>query len=303
VPETPVITKDDVTVAAGIFTTQLDFGPAAFDAGARWIEVSVKPGTGGSYVTLSPRQPVTPVPQAIYAREAGGLAVPATSEGNSDDNALLDLNQQGADSVLVAARGFAGDEVAAAVRAANAGGGAAIEGTSTFVSGIGVHGVASGSTGIGGLFSGKTGVKASALDAGSVALEVEGALRSTGANKFAFVHTVSAANSFDNVTWLSGTPADGNPDAVVVVSQVVSGAAIPQVTPTPTATGTPVATPTSAPGPGVGLSAPPVAVTYIPAEGVQGAPNGAKGKWAIVRTDSNTPIPVGTKFNVIVVKQ
>lgn len=64
-----------VTATQGLFTVQLDFGPAAFDGNARWLEVSARPsGSSGSFEVLSPRQPITAVPYAIRALTASGDA-------------------------------------------------------------------------------------------------------------------------------------------------------------------------------------------------------------------------------------
>ena len=50
-------TINDLTVTAGIFTTTLDFGAAAFPGADRWLEISVRAGAStGSYTTLTPRQ-------------------------------------------------------------------------------------------------------------------------------------------------------------------------------------------------------------------------------------------------------
>jgi len=61
----------DATVIDGLFTLQLDFGPAAFTGQARWLEIGVRPGeSGGAYEILSPRQPISAVPYALYAASA-----------------------------------------------------------------------------------------------------------------------------------------------------------------------------------------------------------------------------------------
>lgn len=68
------IALSGVTVSNGLFTATLDFGPYVFGFGreARWLEVRVyKDGPG--WVTLTPRQPVTPTPFALHA--ANGLDV------------------------------------------------------------------------------------------------------------------------------------------------------------------------------------------------------------------------------------
>lgn len=59
-------TKAAVNVSNGLFTVLLDFGGAAFNGEARWLEVSVRsPAGNGSYTTLSPRQALTPAPYAL----------------------------------------------------------------------------------------------------------------------------------------------------------------------------------------------------------------------------------------------
>jgi PBP1b-binding outer membrane lipoprotein LpoB len=60
------------TVQNGSFSTQLDFGAAAFPAGAdRWLEISVRAnGSGDSYRVLSPRQQVSSVPFAVRSLTA-----------------------------------------------------------------------------------------------------------------------------------------------------------------------------------------------------------------------------------------
>lgn len=75
----PVVTRDDVAVTDGLFTVTLDFGASAFTGSARWLEIGVRPGaSAGGFTTLSPRQELTPSPNALYSRAAGT----ATSAGN-----------------------------------------------------------------------------------------------------------------------------------------------------------------------------------------------------------------------------
>ncbi len=74
-------TKAGVQVTNGLFNVQLDFGRNAFQGEARWLQVAVRcPAGSGSYTTLTPRQPVTSVPYAMYALSApwnGLTGVPA----------------------------------------------------------------------------------------------------------------------------------------------------------------------------------------------------------------------------------
>ncbi len=78
-----------LTVENGLFATPLDFGPTAFVGESRFLSISVRCPTGsGQYVALSPRQAITPAPQAIYASNSpwSGLTnVPAGFADGTDD--------------------------------------------------------------------------------------------------------------------------------------------------------------------------------------------------------------------------
>ena len=90
------LTLEDVAVSNGIFTVELDFGAAAFDGQARWLEVGVRPGAStGIYSILSPRHPLTAVPQALYATKApwsGLQSVPAGFADGVDNDVLGGLS-------------------------------------------------------------------------------------------------------------------------------------------------------------------------------------------------------------------
>jgi hypothetical protein len=60
-------TLSPVAVTGGIFTVQLDFGVCAvcFNGTNRFLEIAVRPTGGGSFTTLSPRQPITSTPYAM----------------------------------------------------------------------------------------------------------------------------------------------------------------------------------------------------------------------------------------------
>jgi hypothetical protein len=62
---------NDIDVIDGYFTAVLDFGSDVFNGDARWLEILVRPGDSNDvndFVTLSPRQEVTPTPYALQTR-------------------------------------------------------------------------------------------------------------------------------------------------------------------------------------------------------------------------------------------
>ena len=95
------VTKSSVGVTDGLFTTQLDFGNQ-FDGNDRWLEIAVDCGSGSS--TLSPRQPLTPTPYAIYAQSTGNLDAAKTTTGQFD-NARINWAAPGAIGTTTQAAG------------------------------------------------------------------------------------------------------------------------------------------------------------------------------------------------------
>ena len=68
----PYVSMPPVQVDNGLFTVEIDvtvFGPAAFDGNPRWLQIDVN---DGGWITLSPRQPITPAPYALYAFDGAG---------------------------------------------------------------------------------------------------------------------------------------------------------------------------------------------------------------------------------------
>ena len=65
----PTLVRDDVALAAGLFTVTLDFGAAAFGTTARFIEVGVRPGAStGAFTVVGPRQTLSPSPFSIRSQ-------------------------------------------------------------------------------------------------------------------------------------------------------------------------------------------------------------------------------------------
>jgi hypothetical protein len=175
-------TIGDLAVTNGLFTTTMDFGATAFDGNARWLEIQVRPGVStGTYTVLSPRQPITATPYALWAKAAGGFAVPLSAAGATATDPLLDLVQSGAGYAIRATRATT-VTTTPAIFGQNDGSGAGVMGLSTYPLGgaIGVVGQATGATGTGGYFK------------GAVSVELDGPIKVSGTTPTAFVHTVTA---------------------------------------------------------------------------------------------------------------
>lgn len=251
---TVTVTKEDVSVVNGLFSVDLDFGATAFNGDARWLEIAVRPGTStATHTVLSPRQPVSPTPYALYAKAAGSLALPfaatAAAAGVSGNSAgLLTVTQSGNGIALSGQRTTVDPADFPAVVGTNSGGGAAVQGISTFA------------TGIGGKFAGATG------------LEVDGAIKVSGANKAVFTHTVTtgvtASCDTDKLILIAKPFLDGDANAMLVITQTFNGSP-------------------SAPKD--------VAAIYNPS-GCAIAAN----KWALYSDTAFTP---GQTFNILVIKQ
>lgn len=91
---------DNVTVTDGKFTTTIDFGSAFATTAGRFLEIEVRRDTGlgcgnaSGFVTLTPRQPITPAPRATAASVANALGSPNGTTPNAvivDNNANIGI--------------------------------------------------------------------------------------------------------------------------------------------------------------------------------------------------------------------
>lgn len=81
----PFFTLNDINVDEGLFTLTLDFGASAFTGEARWLDIQVRPGaSGGLYTWLTPRQPLSAAPYALYALNAGSWIKNGAAMTNSN---------------------------------------------------------------------------------------------------------------------------------------------------------------------------------------------------------------------------
>ncbi len=264
--------KEDVAVANGLFSVELDFGAAAFTGDARWLEIAVRPGSGtgtSGYTVLSPRQPVSPTPYALYAKAAGSLAVPFSTSGTStgaSTTGLVTITQTGTGVAVSGLRTTTDAAEFPGVLGTNAGGGAGVQGESTFASGVGVRGFAVGANGVGGEFSGPT------------AIELDGAIKVSGTAPAAFVHTVDTAGPDRNTC-----PGDGGVHAADAATylNVSDPNAMVFITPINVIPG--------------------VALTWYPAVAPAWC-TGVTNRWVIFTTDGSA-LSAGTQFNVLVISK
>jgi len=82
-------TLSSVGITNGLFTVSLDFGASAFTGSARWLQSAVACPSGGSFTTLSPRQAMSPTPNAIFAENAAVATDGATLGGNGSSGSPL----------------------------------------------------------------------------------------------------------------------------------------------------------------------------------------------------------------------
>ena len=68
------LTNSATTVSNGLFTTTIDFGPGALIGSGNWLEIAVNTTGANHFSTLSPRQPLMPVPYALWAGSASNLS-------------------------------------------------------------------------------------------------------------------------------------------------------------------------------------------------------------------------------------
>ncbi len=73
---TPVagpVTNSAVTVSNGLFTVMIDFGSSVWNGRTNWLEIAVRTNGASGFITLAPRQQVTPTPYAITAANVSGV--------------------------------------------------------------------------------------------------------------------------------------------------------------------------------------------------------------------------------------
>ncbi len=77
----PLVSRPGLMIESGLVLTALDFGMAAFDGQARWLEIALRPSGAGTFNVLSPRQALLAAPYALYAPQPAGPAGPQGPQG------------------------------------------------------------------------------------------------------------------------------------------------------------------------------------------------------------------------------
>ncbi len=213
----PIVSVNDLNVSGGIFTATLDFG-AVFQGSARWVEVQVRPGaSSGAHTTLSPRQPISATPYALYAKNVGEHNHWGDTFSGSTTTGLT-INQNAAQ----------GNGIVVNMDNATNGVGVFAMIDETTGSAVAVEGVASAPGGAGGSFMTMsptgTGLRAVGDGADSTALQItNGAIKMTGTTRAAFEWTATAATISGHVTVLDHPLLNDNPNAIVIFSPMWEG--------------------------------------------------------------------------------
>jgi len=100
-----VITSNSFSITNGLFTVSLDFGAGIFDGNPRWLDIAVRTNGFASFTSLNPREPVTPVPTALFA----GAAATATTLSGVVPAASLNGTYGGAVNFVNSSNSFSGD--------------------------------------------------------------------------------------------------------------------------------------------------------------------------------------------------
>src|SRR6202030_1926600 len=76
----------------GLFTVTMDFGPGVFTGTNYWLDVAVRTNGGGAFTELTPRQPLTPTPYAIYAESMAASGISGTLTNGQLTHSAVTVN-------------------------------------------------------------------------------------------------------------------------------------------------------------------------------------------------------------------
>jgi hypothetical protein len=96
----PTVPRNALTIADGLFTASLDFGPDAFDGNARWLQIAVRsPAGSGTFTTLTPRQALNAAPYALKVPGIDGHSLAAADGSPVDAVFVNDAGRVGVGTV------------------------------------------------------------------------------------------------------------------------------------------------------------------------------------------------------------
>jgi len=205
----------NVKVDNGLFTVQVDFGVNIFDGQALWLQIAFRRSAGSinPYVTLGPRQPVTPAPYAQFAIEADTLDGIDSTELLTQLPVPLDVAGVEAGGYVVRGTNSATDAGSVGIRGrsrAFTGETIGVEGESFSEDGTGVLGL--GSSAIGTTFgvvgqadsSSGTGVRGWHANSGGTSPGVLGETDSSTANAVGVLGRVNSTGAGSNSSGVRG---------------------------------------------------------------------------------------------------
>jgi N-acetylneuraminic acid mutarotase len=94
------LTNPGTPVTNGLFTVLLDFGVGVFTGPNRWLEIGVRTNGGGLFATLTPRQPLLPVPYAVFAGSANAAGLAGTLPPGAIANGSISASQLASGAAL-----------------------------------------------------------------------------------------------------------------------------------------------------------------------------------------------------------
>lgn len=204
---------DGLSIADGVFTVLLDFGPV-FDGSGRWLEIASRcPAGAGTLTTLVPRQAIWATPYTL------GLALPFVSTISSDSEALRITNTGDGPALRLVTPGSLNPSPSALVVESGGFGAVTLSAVSTSQSGGAIR-----ATGVGTGFA-TVDAKANAAGGGTAVLGEATGMDGVGVRAQANAGTAARALYAQSLNGFAGyfdgkvqviSPASNQPDAFVV---------------------------------------------------------------------------------------
>lgn len=113
----PPSTNLAVEVRSGAVSLPLDFSGVLLDGSPRWLEIAVRTNGATGYATLKPRQPLTVVPQALYAVSAGSSMLATNLADGGATLSMVPANRLVGEVPLAALAGITSNQIAPATDA------------------------------------------------------------------------------------------------------------------------------------------------------------------------------------------